>query len=69
MTFPPGSSVGSTACAEYIIIDDNLKEATEAFDLSVTGVNSIDMISGESEVTVSIMDDGDGENCKLLILY
>lgn len=61
VTFPSGSSVGSTACAEYTIIDDDLKEATESFQLSVTAVNSIDIIRGESEVTVSIVDDGDGE--------
>ena len=54
--------MGSTACAEYTIIDDDLKEATESFHLSVTAVNSIDIVRGESVVTVSIRDDGDGED-------
>lgn len=62
--------MGSTACAEYTILDDDLKEANEAFHLSVTAVNSIDIINDESEVTVSIIDDGDGEdqmsNCIIL---
>lgn len=54
--------MGSTACAEYTILDDDLKEANEAFHLSVTAVNSIDIINDESEVTVSIIDDGDSED-------
>ena len=62
VTFPPGSSVGNTACAEYTIIDDDLKEEKEEFRVSVTAVNSLDVIDGGSEVTLSIVDDGDGEN-------
>ena len=62
VTFPPGSSVGSTRCAEYTIIGDDLKEEKEEFRVSVTAVNSLDFIDGGSEVTLSILDDGDGEN-------
>ena len=62
ITFPPGSSVGITLCAEYKIIGDDLKEEKEEFRVSVTAVNSLDDITGGSEVTLSIVDDGDGEN-------
>jgi len=55
------SVVGDTVCQQYTIIGDDVKEADETFTVSVSPVNSIDIIDGADQVTVTIPDDGDCE--------
>ena len=61
VTFPSTSEVGDTVCQRYTIIGDDVKEADETFTVSVSPVNSIDIIDGADQVTVTIPDDGDCE--------
>ena len=61
VTFPSTSVVGDTVCQQYTIIGDDVKEADETFTVSVSPVNSIDIIDGADQVTVTIPDDGDRE--------
>ena len=61
LTFPSTSVVGDTVCQQYTIIGDDVKEADETFTVSVTPANSIDIIDGADQVTVTITDDGDRE--------
>ena len=61
VTFPSTSVVGDTVCQQYTIIGDDVREADETFTISVTAVNSVDIITGQNEISVTIMDDGDGE--------
>ena len=62
LIFPSTSTVGVTSCVQYATNGDEIKEADETFTLSVTPVNSVDIIAGQAEVSITIMDDGDGEN-------
>jgi len=60
LTFPATSEVGDTVCQQYTIIGDNVREADETFTISVTAVNSVDIITNQEVVSVTITDDGDG---------
>ena len=44
-----------------MIIGDDIKEGTESFRVSVTAVNSVDLILGDTTVDITIQDNGDGE--------
>ena len=61
LTFPATSEVGDTVCQQYTIIGDHVKEADETFTISVTAVNSVDIITNQEVISVTITDDGDGE--------
>ena len=63
VTFPASSVVGNLQCQQYTVIGDDVKEGDEMFIVSVSQLNSIDIIEGPNQATVTIRGDGDGK-CK-----
>ena len=61
VTFPSTSVEGDTVCQQYTIIGDDVMEEDETFTVSVSAVNSIDIIDGTDQVTVIINDDEGGK--------
>ena len=61
ISFPSSSMVDDVQCLEYSILGDVFKETDDTFTISVTAMNSINVISGASQVSVTIEDDNDRE--------
>lgn len=61
IAFPSTSSLNDTSCTQYTILGDDIKEQEETFRVSVTAVSSVDIVSGDSEISITILPDGDGE--------
>ena len=53
--------MGDTLCSQYTINGDSIKEEDEVFFVSVIALNSMDIINGGREVSITIRNDGDSE--------
>ncbi len=48
-------------CFQLAVIGDAVCEQSELYSVSVTPVNSLDVVMGLAEVDITILDDGDCE--------
>ena len=53
--------MGDILCSQYTINGDSIKEEDEVFFVSVIALNSMDIINGGREVSITIRNDGDSK--------
>ena len=66
ITFPSTAMVNDENCVDYQIVGDDFKELDETLTIDLVGENPVDMIAGDSQVTVTIEDDQDCKSCNNL---
>ena len=61
ITFPSTAIVTDTMCVDYDIVGDDYREVDDTLTIDLAAENPVDVINGASQVSVTILDDGDGE--------
>ena len=64
ITFPSTAIVTDMMCVDYDVVGDDYREVDDTLTIDLAAENPVDVINGASQVSVTILDDGDGEFMK-----
>ena len=65
LTFPAGSTAGTSQSFTVTIVNDAIVEGNEVFSLTATdGASNVQAVAGRDSVTVAIIDDDAGKKTK-----
>ena len=56
-----GSAINENICTSVRVRGDQIRENNETFTVRFQASNPLDIIEGSNTLTVTILDDGDGE--------
>lgn len=61
ITIPAESTISQDFCATFSVLGDNIREDDETVSINVQVQDTTDIFEGQTSVTITILDDGDGE--------